>query len=110
MGEEGISRDVAAHAILEGPALRPDSTGKLWSLRRTGAYGLPGPMLHRQSRIFLEYLRNRDPEGFPGFLLRVQQGRDFAGPFRDQFGGSVEELWRSFAESLREIVLPSLGV
>jgi hypothetical protein len=82
--------------------MHPDSTGRLWSLQRAGSYGLSGPMLHRQSTMFLEYLRARDPEGFPGFLRRIQEERSFAAPFRDQFGGSVDELWQSFSASLRD--------
>ena len=101
VGGEGIPRDGAVRAILEGPALRPDSTGNLWSLARAGNYGLPGPMLHAQSTMFIKYLRDRDPEGFSTFLLRVHREHAFARPFRDQFDGSVEELWASFAETLR---------
>ncbi len=100
-GGEGISRQEAVAAILEGPALRPDSTGRLWSLQRAGSYGLPGPMLHRQSRMFLDFLRARDPVGFPGFILRIQEERSFSGPFREHFGGSVEDLWAAFVASLR---------
>jgi hypothetical protein len=100
-GGEGITREEAVRAILHGPALRPDSTGNLWSLRRSGDYGLPGPMLHRQSRMFLDFLLKRDPDGFSAFLKRLQETRTFAGPFREHLGGSVEDLWAAFATSLR---------
>jgi len=101
-GGEGISREEAVAAVLDGPALHPDSAGSLWSLQRAGSYGLTGPMLHRQSTMFLDFLRARDPGRFPAFLRRIQEERSFAGPFRDQFGGSVDELWGAFAASLRE--------
>jgi hypothetical protein len=99
-GGEGVSHEEAVRAILEGRALRPDSTGKLWSLRRSGDYGLPGPMLHRQSRMFLDWLRERDAAGFPTFLRGIQEEGSFAAPFRAYFGGSVEEAWSAFARSL----------
>lgn len=99
-GGEGITREEAVRAILGGTALRPDSTGALWSLGRAGSYGLPGPMLHRQSIMFLDFLRARDPEGFPSFIEGIQDERDFAGPFRSHFGASVEELWDGFVASL----------
>jgi len=100
-GGEGVSREEAVRAILEGSSLRPDSTGNLWSLSRSGSYGLPGPMLHRQSTMFLEFLRGREPDGFPAFLEGIQEERDFAGPFREHFGGGVDELWNAFVASLR---------
>ncbi|HSG07331.1 MAG TPA: hypothetical protein VLA36_03170 [Longimicrobiales bacterium] len=100
-GGEGIPTEEAVRAIVRGPALRPDSTGNLWSLQRTGTYGLSGPMLHKQSRMFIEYLRDRDPAGFPAFLTMIQEKRTFAAPFREHFGGSVEDLWTGFVESLR---------
>ena len=90
----------ATRAILEGPALRPDSTGNLWTLARAGNYGLPEPMLHRQSRMFIEYLQARDPESFRAFVLQIQEDRTFAKPFRDHFGGGVDDLWSAFAASL----------
>jgi hypothetical protein len=99
-GGEGVSRARAARAILRGPALKPDSTGNLWTLRRVGNYGLSGPMLHRQGQLFIDYLRGRDPEGYPGFVLAIQEQRSFAKPFRDHFGGGVEALWHDFVESL----------
>lgn len=100
-GGEGVSREEAVRAILDGPALRPDSAGRLWSLRRAGAYGLTGPMLHRQARMFIEYLRDRNPAGFRPFVTAIQDERTFAGPFRRHFGGSVNELWERFVDSLR---------
>ena len=101
MGEVFRARDAMLERYVALKVLRPDSTGNLWSLARAGNYGLPGPMLHAQSTNFIKYLRDRDPEGFSTFLLRVHREHAFARPFRDQFGGSVEELWASFAESLR---------
>lgn len=100
-GGEGVSQDEAVRAILEGRALRPDSSGNLWSLSRSGDYGLPGPMLHRQSRMFLDWVQGRDTAGFPAFLREIQEERTFAAPFRRYFGGSVEDAWQAFAGSLR---------
>lgn len=100
-GGEGVSPEEAVRAILQGPALRPDSTGNLWTLSRSGDYGLPGPMLHRQSRMFLDWLRQRDPRGFAAFLREIQEEGSFAAPFRRYSGGSVGEAWEAFAESLR---------
>jgi hypothetical protein len=100
-GGEGVSPEEAVGEILEGRALRPDSTGSLWSLRRSGDYGLPGPMLHRQSRLFLDWLRDQDAEAFPALLEEIQEEGAFAAPFRRYFGGSVDEAWQAFRASLR---------
>ena len=108
-GGESLSVEEATRAILEGPALRPDSTGNLWTLARAGNYGLPGPMLHRQGRMFIEYLQARDPEGFKALVVQLQEDRTFAKPFRDHFGGSVNDLWGAFAASLRAEGAPGDG-
>ena len=101
-GGEGVSEADAARAIREGRALRPDSAGSLRALGRASGYGLPGPTLHRQSRMFIAYLRDRDPEAFSRFLTDLQERRAFAAPFRASFGGSVGELWSAFVAGLPE--------
>lgn len=99
-GGEGISRQEAVGAILHGPALMPDSTGRLWSLRPVTDYGMPTPMLHAQSTLFLSFLKDRDPGAFRRFLLELQEQKDFAAPFRRHFGGGVGDLWTEFVEGL----------
>ncbi|MFC1575844.1 hypothetical protein ACFL5A_04295, partial [Gemmatimonadota bacterium] len=44
--------------------------------------------------------RRRDPDAFRWFLLELQEEKEFAGPFREQFGGGVPDLWREFVASL----------
>lgn len=101
-GGEGISEAEATLAIRDGRALRPDSTGSLRTLGRASGYGLPGPMLHRQSRMFIAYLRDRDVDAFSRFLSELQERRSFAAAFRGSFGGSVAELWSTFVAGLPE--------
>ena len=100
VGGEGISTEAAVQAILNGPALQPDSTGNLWTLDRVTDHGLGGPMFHKQSRMFLTFLRDRDPEALQAFLLRLLREKAFAGPLRDEMGQGVEELWEEFKASL----------
>jgi hypothetical protein len=99
-GGEGISPEDASDAIREGRALLPDSAGSILGGARAGRYGLPGPMLHRQARMFIEFLQGRDPRAFRLFITALQDERTFAGPFRTHFGGSVPDLWAEFIATL----------
>jgi len=99
VGGEGVTEAEAIAAILEGRTLSPDSTGRLWTLERVSSNGLIGPMFHRQSRMFLTYIRNRDPESFRSFLRELVETRAFSGPFRTSLGAGTEEMWKAFAAS-----------
>jgi hypothetical protein len=100
-GGEGITDREAIRAILEGRALVPDSTGALFRVKRVQDYQLRGPMLHKQSTMFLSFIRERDPSAFDRFLSDLQSERSFAGPFRAHYGMSVQEMWSGFVGSLR---------
>jgi hypothetical protein len=99
-GGEGVSREEAVEAILVGSTLRPDSSGNLWSRKRVEDSGLGGPMFHMQSKMFLGFIRDRDPDAFRSFLLRLQEEKQFAGPFRERMGMGVGEMWAEFSASL----------
>lgn len=99
-GGEGISSEEAIRAVLSGSTFRPDSTGNLWSLRRLDDSGIGGPMFHKQSKMFLNFIRNRDPGAFRAFLLQLQEEKELAGPFRDRMGMGVREMWGEFSASL----------
>jgi hypothetical protein len=99
-GGEGVSDEEATRAILGGRSMHSDSAGRLWSLARMEDYGLGGPMLHRQSRMFLSWLRDRNPAAFAAFLSELQREGDFARAFRNHLGGGVRDAWLAFVASL----------
>jgi len=100
-GGEGVTVEMAATAIREGRALSPDSAGRLWTLERVSSNGLSGPMFHRQSRMFVTYIRGRDPATFRRFLEALLDERELTGPFRTHLGMGTAEIWEEFVASLR---------
>lgn len=106
VGGEGITEAEALAAIQEGRALQPDSTGRLWTPERISSGGLAGPMFHRQSRMFLGYIRDRDPEAFQAFLGSLLDERELAGPFRRHLGLGTREMWSAFLDASVDPPLP----
>lgn len=98
-GGESVAEADAMEAIQAGRALRPEPTGRLWSLRPIADNGLGGPMFHRQSRMFLRYIRDRDPSAFQALLRDLLEEKELAGPFRTHFGLGTEQMWQEFVAS-----------
>jgi hypothetical protein len=74
----------------------------LWSLKRIADNGLGGPMFHRQSRMFLTYIRDRDPAAFRAFLQDLLDEKELVGPFRTHYGLGTQEMWQEFVASFDE--------
>lgn len=98
-GGEGVTEAEAMEAIRAGRAFTPEPTGRLWTLRRIADNGLGGPMFHRQSRMFLTYIRDRNPAAFQTLLRDLLEEKELAGPFRTHFGLGTEEMWQEFVAS-----------
>jgi len=107
VGGEGVTEEEALTAIQAGQALRPDSTGRLLTLARVSSNGLSGPMFHRQSRMFLTYIRDGDPGAFQAFLQDLLDEKELAGPFRKHLGQGTSETWRAFNQKLLKEELPN---
>lgn len=99
-GFEQVSRAEAWEAIRDGPCLTPDDSGRFPFPKRAGDYGLTWPMFHAQSRMFVEFLHERDGGGIARLLTSLHQGARFGTAFAECFGGSVEEVWAEFVGSV----------
>ncbi len=98
---ERVSRVEAVEDIFAGRQLSPDATGHLPLPKVPQDYGLTWPSFHQQSRMFLEYLLERNETAFRGFIAAIVDGERFEDAFREQFGSSVADAWQEFVESLR---------
>ena len=98
IGFEVVSREEAAEALRSGPRLEPDSSGPGLRLKAGQNYGITWPMMHHQSRLFVEYLVDADKEAFAEFVEAVLDGAEFDGAFTEHLGGSLEERWGEFVE------------
>ena len=99
-GGEIVSYQDALGAFATGHHFVPDTRGRFLLPRRASHYGISWPMLHRQSRMFVEYLRDRDEESFASFVVLVGTGERFDAAFLEQFGESLEVVWDDFRDSL----------
>ena len=98
---DGPSREKALEGFFTGYHLVPDASGRLPFPKRPWDYGLTGPMLHMQSRMFVDYLRARDEESFKEFVAAVVLGVPFDVAFREHFGDSLGGVWHDFLDALK---------
>jgi hypothetical protein len=105
-GGEGVTADEARVAIAAGETFVPDERGSLLRPKRASEYGMGTYMFYRQSQLFVEYMRDRDPEAFRDFMLALQGGEwsSFGELFEASFGLSVGGMWSEFVGSVRRSV------
>jgi hypothetical protein len=102
-GGEGVTPAQALEAIAAGRAFTPDVQGGLIRPKKAGDYGLDAFMFYRQSELFVEYMRERQPDAFEDFLLVLESGEwdSFATLFEDSFGTTVTDMWSGFVGYVR---------
>jgi hypothetical protein len=100
-GGEFISEQEAVGAILSGHHFVPDKRGTFPRPKTAGDYGMQYPMFHKQTKLFVTYLRDADETAFDAFLLDVQRGEPFAPAFEERFGTDVDGMWDTFVTHLR---------
>ena len=100
MGFDRMSRKDAVAALLSGRHFQPDSSGHFF-LEDAAQYGVSWPLLHSQSRLFLDYLHQRDPDAFGRHLSALMDGRDFGVSFEEQYGNNIGVVWSDFLAGVR---------
>jgi hypothetical protein len=102
-GGEGVTPAEAIRAVATGETFTPDDRGSLLMPKRAHDYGMETYMFYRQSQLFVEYIRDRDPEAFRDFLIALQTGewRSFGDLFEASFGLSVSGAWSAFVGHAR---------
>jgi hypothetical protein len=101
-GAEHVSEADAVKAIAAGNMLEPMDSGTWLSYNTAGPFRALGMaeathMFYRQSMMFVAYLKQRDPQGFRGMLLALEDGTDFAHAFSSAYGAGAKALWAEFA-------------
>jgi len=100
-GEERVSLRETLDAFAAGRHLVPDAGGSSLRPRRAEDYGLSWPLLHRQSRMFVEYLAARREAALPRFVAAVLRGAPFEAAFDEHFGGSLDTVWAGFLAAVQ---------
>lgn len=107
-GAENVTAEEARQALRVGLRIDPTVSEGLFR-RKTADYWFgdkitdPAKRQHlfyRQSMLFMGYLRTTDEARFRQFLLRVQDGGDFAESVRAAYARSLDELWQQFLNQL----------
>jgi hypothetical protein len=109
-GNELVSRREASEAIISGHRVQLDEAGRLPFPKRPESYGMTWPMFHAQSRMFVEYLRSRDPNAFARFVDAVVHGARFTTAFNLNFGGELSHIWKDFLQSVSQEVAQATGL
>jgi hypothetical protein len=103
-GDEVVTKAQARKALVYGPRMFPDDSGRLPWPRAASDYGLSWPMFHLQARLFVEYLHSLDSRALDGLVAAVLDGRRFDQAFRDSFGQGVDGLWHDFLEFQKRLL------
>jgi hypothetical protein len=99
-GGEIITHQDALAAFASGNHFVPDSKGRFLFPQTAKHYGISWPMLHRQSRMFVEYVHDRAGGSFRDFVVAVGKGERFDVAFLEHHGASLDNVWNDFLESL----------
>lgn len=99
-GFEIATRSMAVDALSRQHYFLPDTSGHLPFPRRPTDYGLSAPLLHAQSRLFVEYLRAQDRVAFSQFVSSVLSGASFETSFEEAFRTNVVASWDSFVTEI----------
>jgi hypothetical protein len=57
-------------------------------------------VFYRQAMMFVQYLKARSESAFRDFLLRIQEGEDFAAALADTYNMTLGDAGRAFFEAL----------
>ena len=60
-------------------------------------------MFHKQTKMFVTYLRDEYPAAFNDFMIDIQNGGAFAASFSNRFGSGIAEMWNEFVDHVRDI-------
>ena len=99
-GGEGVSERDAVRAIREGRHLPPRSRIGVLERPRPAERGITHPMLHRQSQMFVSFLRASDPPAFRRLIRDVLSEGELRGPLIAHYGRDAPALWAEFVSGL----------
>jgi len=98
-GAVQVDPSVAVDAIRSGRTFTPEDDGTWFRPRMAREHRLQHHMFYRQSGMFVTWLMERDEAAWQRFITDIRLGRSFAKSVTE-LGGSVEELWDTFKDSL----------
>lgn len=100
-GGEGVTETEAVQMILSGEHLIPEESSGLFRPFQKAQNGLTGPAFHRQAKMFVSYLAEKDTVLFGLLIKDLQEGIPFADAYIHLTGEDIQSSWIQFIDSLK---------
>ncbi len=95
-----MSIEAAKKAFINGKHFKPTEKGGVFIRKTPSSFGLKPHMFYRQSMIFVDYIKTKNPNEFRRFLIELQDGKSFKTSFERNLKKSVEEMWDVFTQHI----------
>jgi hypothetical protein len=95
-GAERVSVAEAVAAIRAGQVFQVTDVSSCWTRDDLSREGLTWPMFYRQSGLFVDYLRARQPIAFDHVLQRLREGGELFPALEDAYSATVPTLWEQW--------------
>ena len=81
--------------------LSPDNSGTLLYRKTAEDYGLDQKMYNAQTRLFVNYLQQRNPNAFRTVMVDLHRGKSFQELWLAHYRQSLLQLWLDFLDSVK---------
>ena len=98
-GAEKVTRLEALQAIQEGKIFQASDENSCWTRMPPQLNGMAWPMFYRQSGMFVQWMRVRDPEGFSTLLIKLRSGDNLATAIESVYGQPITALHLAWQKS-----------
>jgi len=100
-GAENVSSEEARLAIRNAVRFESDDSGSIFGHKSAHNYNLKLHMYYRQAGLFVEHLKNTNPEAFKAAFVDVLNGASFRDAWPKYYGHTIAELWSDYEKSIR---------
>ena len=99
-GGEGVTETEAFQMILSGKHFIPEESSGLFRPFQKAQNNLSGPAFHRQAKMFVSFLAEKDTVQFRLLIRDLQDGIPFADSYMRLAGEDIQSSWIQFVDSL----------
>lgn len=98
-GAETVSSQQAMQYLKENGEFKLEATGGTYKHKYAHDYGLKPHMYYRLASLYVNYLRESNPQAFEAAFKDMLQGSSFRDAWVKHYGKSNVELWKEFRTS-----------
>lgn len=100
-GAEKILQSLAQQAIRDGQVFQASNENSCWTRMPPQLNGMAWPMFYRQSGMFVEWLRARDPKAFAVLLIKLKDGDNLSKTIESVYSQPVFALHLAWQKSIQ---------